>query len=143
MIIAIYFDSPAIVTPATLKTFAILGGLDLEHPHVTARGDVKYLVKKPSTLSHADLLAVANDLAQHFGVAPCQAHYLDDFSQIAKAMSQTADAIAATFGVPGAGMGLNLPQDFDPKSASKDDLLYGLLHWSFDGNNMANMEVLN
>lgn len=145
MIIVVYFDTPAKITPATHKVFAILGGLDLEHPHTNAhtdcRGEVGYLVKAPRELSHADLLAVNNDLAQHFGVAPGQAHHLDDFSQIAKALSQTADAIAATFGCDGAESGS--AQDFDPQFASTDDLLYGLLHWSFDGNNMSNMEVMN
>lgn len=141
MITIVYFDAPAKVTPGVHKAFAILGGLDLDHPHTNSRGEVGYLVKAPNELSHADLLAVANDLAQHFGVEPGQAHYLDDFPKIALAMSQTADAIAATFNV--ANMESHLAQDFDPDSATNDDLLYGLVHWSFDGNNMTSMEVLN
>lgn len=141
MIISVHFDSPANITPATLKTFAILGGLDLEHPHPTPRGEVSYLVKAPRDLSHADLLAVASDLAQHFGVTPAKAHHLDDFSQIAKALGQTAEAIAATFGEP--EFDSSLVQDFDPNFTSMDDLLCGLLHWSFDGNNMSNRECMN
>jgi hypothetical protein len=140
MIIQIFFDAPPNITPAVHKVFAILGGLDLDHPRVNARGEVGYLVTAPRELSQADLLAVAADLAQHFGVEAGKAHYLDDFSQVALAVSRTADAIAATFGVDTPS---ESAQDFDPAHATTDELLYGLLHWSFDGNNMSNMETMH
>lgn len=139
MITALYFDAPPKVTQAVHMAFAFLGGLDLDNPQTTARGEVRFAVKAPRPLTNAYVLAIADTLAQHFGVVPVPAHDLDDLSQVALAVSQTADAIAVKFGsdAPSASA-----QDFDPVSTTPDDLLYGLLHWSFEGNNLANMETV-
>lgn len=94
MLITIYFDAPAKVTPAVHKAFALLGGLDVENPQTNYRDLVGFNVKAPRPLSNADVLDVAKTLAEHFGVEAAGVHDLSDFSQVALAVSQTADAIA-------------------------------------------------
>lgn len=139
MITALYFDAPPKVTQAVHMAFAFLGGLDLDNPQPTPRGEVRFAVKAPCPITNAYVLAIADTLALHFGVVAVQAQNVDDPSQVALAVSRTADAIAVKFG---SDTPSESAQDFDPTFTTPDDLLYGLLHWSFEGNNLANMETV-
>jgi hypothetical protein len=137
MYTTIYFDAPAIISPAVHLAFAPLGGLDLEHPQPNFRRELGFKVKAPRQLTLGEVLEVADAIAQHHGVTATKPVNPDDLSQVAAALSKTADAIAAKFGETTVS---ESAQEFDPAFANPAILLFGLLHWSFDGNNWTNME---
>lgn len=134
MLSKLYFDVPARVTPAIHLAVECLGGLDLTNPESRPEhGQIGFALKVPRELTLADILAVNQKLATHFNTNAATPDDETSFASVAQATELTAQAIAQLSGNDWEGTGCI--DEFSP-AGSTDELLYGLLHWSFDGNNL-------
>jgi hypothetical protein len=137
MLSRLSFDSPAQITPAVNLAVECLGGLELSAAELeSVRNQVSYPLKTPRELTLADILETNRKLAAHFGVAFEGPANPEDFAEVAVATEKLARSIASIS--DNAWDELGCIDDFCPAShANTDSLLYGILHWSFDGNNLS------
>lgn len=135
MLTTLYFDTPPVLTRAVYAAFAVMGGLDLDNPKTGYRDYTGFSLKTPRELSNEDVFTIANAIAELHSVDIERPVDIDDFRQLAMCVQNVAELIACeplgTF---------SDTQDFDPQSTSNDDLVFGILHWCDDGNNLANAE---
>lgn len=135
MLTKIFFNTPPVITPAVTAAFAHLGGLDLDNPETGYREHTGYALKAPRVLSHEDVMAITEAVAKLHNVTVEQPADIGDFVQVLQAVRLVTEKIGGNPSGYSEG-----EQDFDPETATTDNLVCGLLTLSSEGNNLENFE---